>query len=169
MRRTRLTILMSLLTIVTYGQVKDFDLGKIKFNGIGFIASKQTIIKTFGQPKIVDTDYECGFFTNEQPGGPYCQLVYTDFNYIGSEKENFCLQKVNFDPKGKVIIKYGDKELNGLTTVEQFCKIIGDTCDNIFPNPDRDSVLVYSNDSDDGAIFTFKNGRLLKFEYWTPC
>ena len=169
MRQTRITILLSLLTVVTYGQVSDFDLKKIKFKGLEFSTTKQTIIKTFGQSKIVDTDYECGFFTNDQPGGPYYQMVYPEFTYIGSDKEKFYLQQVNFDSKGQIIIKYGDKDLSGLTTVEQFCKIIGDTSDNIFQKPDRDSVLIYSKDSDDGAIFTFKNGRLIKFEYWTPC
>jgi hypothetical protein len=144
-------------------------LTKIKFRGLEFSTTKQTIIKALGQPKIVDTDYECGFFSNDQPGGPYYQLVYSDFNYIGSDKEKFYLQKVNFDSKGNIIIKYGDKELSGLTTKEQFCKIIGDTFDNIFKNPDSDSILIYSKDSDDGAAFTFKNGRLLIFEYWTPC
>jgi hypothetical protein len=147
---------MTFLTVVAYGQLSNFDLNKIKFRGLEFSTTKQTIIKAFGQPKIVDTDYECGFFTNDQPGGPYYQLIYADFNYIGSDKEKFYLQKVKFDSKGKMIIKYGDKELSGLTTKEQFCKIIGDAFDNIFKNPDSDSILIYSKDSDDGAAFTFK-------------
>jgi len=166
----RLTILFIIISTISRGQQIDFELKNIKFKGLEFSTTKETIIKSFGQGKKVETNYECGFFTNDQPGGPYYQLVYGDFNYIGSDKENFYLQNVNLDMKGSIKINYGDKELSALTTKDEFVKIFGEWVNDYFvKHADHDTFLLYSKDSDDGAVFTFKNGRLYKFEYWTPC
>jgi hypothetical protein len=152
------------------GQQDNFELNKLKFNGLGFSETKELIIKTFGQGKKVETNYECGFFTNDQDGGPYYQLIYTDFNYIGSDKEEFFLQNVNFDIEGKMKMYYQDKVLSGQTTEDDLIKIFGEKAkDNFTRHADRDTIFLYSKDSDDAAVFTFKNGRLHKFDYWTPC
>ena len=170
MRQLRLTILFLSLVTISRGQHVNFDLREIKFKGLEFTTTKGTIIKSLGQGKKTDTNYDCGFFTNDQPNGPYYQLVYADFNYIGSDKEKFYLQSVTFDNKGRTKIKYGDKELGGQTTKEEFAKIFGEKAKEHFDMyPDNDSLILYSKDADDGARFTFKDGRLLRFEYWTPC
>ncbi|SHG71033.1 hypothetical protein SAMN04488109_1508 [Chryseolinea serpens] len=170
MKAWRLTILFLLLTGILQGQQNDFDLGNIKFRGVDFVATKDKIIKSFGQPKRVDTNYGCGFFSNDQPGGPFYQLVYTSFNYIGSDSGKFFLENVTFDLKGQTKIKYGESELSGQTSEADFIKIFGSKAKELLEeSPNKDTVLLYSKDSDDGAIFTFKNGKLFKFEYWTPC
>jgi hypothetical protein len=97
-------------------------------------------------------------------------MVYTDFNYIGSDKEKFYLQSVTFDNNGKTKIRYGDKELYGRMSKDEFVRMFGEKVnDNFVKHSDHDTFLLYSKDSDDGAVFTFKNGLLYKFEYWTPC
>jgi hypothetical protein len=170
MEPIRLTILLLLITTISRGQESDFELKNIKFKGLEFTTTKEIIIKSFGQGRKVETNYECGFFTNDQDGGPYYQLVYADFNYIGSDKEKFYLEHVNFDIKGKIKIYYQDKELSGQTTKDDFIKIFGDKIKQQFEKyQEKDSILMRSTGGDDGVIFTFKNGRLHKFEYWTPC
>ena len=170
MRQIRLTLFLLFTATLSYGQYGDFELNKIKFKGVEFSAKKNTIIKSFGQGERIDTNYECGFFSNDQEGGPYYQLVYSDFKYIGSDKEKFYLQYVKFGEDGVTKIKYGDKELSGRTTKEEFVKIFSKEAKDYFDkNPKDDSILIYSKGSDDGAIFWFQNGRLIKFEYWTPC
>jgi hypothetical protein len=155
---------------VLYGQQVEFDLNQIKFHGLDFSLNKDLIIETFGNGKKVDTNYECGFFTNDQEGGPYYQLVYPDFNYIGSDKEKFYLANVNFDQVGRIKINYGEKDLNGQTTKEDFIIMFGEKAKKNFEKyMDTETLLLYSKEGDDGAIFRFKNGRLIKFEYWTPC
>jgi predicted proteasome-type protease len=99
----RLTILFILISTISRGQQNDFELTNIKFKGLEFKTTKENIIKSFGQGKKLETDYECGFFTNDQSGGPYYQLVYADFNYIGSDKEDFVLQSVKFDLREPLI------------------------------------------------------------------
>jgi hypothetical protein len=170
MRQKRLTLFFLFITSLSYGQYDDFELSKIIFKGVEFSTTKRRIIESFGQGKIIYTNYECGFFSNDQEGGPYYKLVYSDFNYIGSDKENFYLQYVTLGTDGVTKIKYADKELNGRTTKEEFIKIFGKVVKDYFDkNPEDDSILMYSKGSDDGAIFWFQNGRLVKFEYWTPC
>ncbi|HTE32313.1 MAG TPA: hypothetical protein VK666_18155 [Chryseolinea sp.] len=165
-----LTILFLLITTILRGQEKDIELKKIGFKGINFIATKEAILKSFGPGEKVATNYDCGFFTNDQEGGPYYQLVYANFNYIGSDTEEFYLENVTFDLEGKTIVYYGNSRLSGKTTVGDFVKVFGNRAKEYFEKyPAEDSILLFSKSSDDGAIFTFKAGRLFKFEYWTPC
>ena len=171
MRQTRLTILLLLIVTISRAQQSDFDLKDIKFKGLGFSTTKADILKSLGQAKRVETNYECGFFTNDQEGGPYYQLVYSEFNYIGSDNEKFFyLENVFFDLKGSVKIDYIDKVLTGQTTEEEFIKMFGEKVrSNFVKHQDHNTFLLYSKGSDDGALFVFRNGRLSKFEYWTPC
>ena len=167
MTRIKLTILFVLAIQLAHGQI-DFDL--IKFRGLGFSLTKETVIKSFGQPKIIHTNYECGFYDNSQPGGPYYQLAFSNFNYIGSDKEPFILQTVTFDHSGKTKLQYGNKELSGLTRKSVFIEIFGEVAKKHFKeNPDDDLILLRSTYGDDGAMFIFKDGRLIKYEYWSPC
>jgi hypothetical protein len=167
----RLTILFILISSMSRGQQSDFELVNIKFKGLEFKTTKENIIKSFGQGKKLETDYECGFFTNDQAGGPYYQLVYADFNFIGSDKEDFILQSVKFDSKGNITIRYKDKELSRQTNKEDSIKIMyGDKeWEKLKNRFDIDVLIIYSKNGDDGAKFIFKDGRLDKFEYWTPC
>ncbi len=144
------------------GQQEGFDLNKIKFGGLDFFVSEEKIIATFGEPKIIDPGYECGFYSNNQTGGPFYQLVYDNFNYIGSETENFQLENVEFDLKGETRLMYGNHEISGLTTKHEFAKLFE-------KYPDNDIIIIFSIVSDDGARFRFKDGKLTKFEYWSPC
>ena len=91
MGQLRLIILLLLIATISRGQKSDIELENLRFKGLGFISTKEIIIEAFGEPKIIDPKYECGPFTNDQPGGPYYQLVYGDFNYIVATKRNSIL------------------------------------------------------------------------------
>lgn len=167
MRQTRLTILLTLISICSFGQQYNFDLDKVKFKGLGLRTNKKEITEKFGQGERIDTNYECGFFAKDLPDGPYYQLSYLDFSFIGSDKKEFYLQSVDF--KGKTEIHYLDKRFNETTTKDEFIKIFGEVAKKHFDNPDNDAIVLIADGRDDGARFTFKDGRLSKFEYWTPC
>ena len=169
MKQIWLTILLTLIAVCSFGQQYNFELDKLKFRGLELKTTKKVIAENFGQGKRVDTDYECGFFASDQPGGPYYQLVYTDFSFIGSDKGEFYLQSVDFDLKGKMKLYYTDKVFTGLTTKEEFIKMFGDIVREHFDNPDNKAIVLIANDRDDGARFAFNDGRLVRFEYWTPC
>jgi hypothetical protein len=169
MNKLRSTILLTLITISSFGQQYNFDLDKVKFKGLGLKTTKKIITDKFGQGRRVETNYDCGFFASDLPGGPFYQVVYTDFAFIGSDKEGFYLQNVDFDLNGKIKLNYLDKVLNGRTTKEEFIKLFGDTVKKHFDNPDNKEIVLISTDRDDGARFIFKDGRLVRFVYWTPC
>jgi len=171
-RMMRLRLFFLLLTFATtvHAQEGNVELEHLKFSGLGFITTKDALIKSFGPGKEVSTNYECGFFTHDQAGGPYYELVYTDFNYIGSDKEPFFLQRIQFDTNRNLKLYYKDAVLSGETTLVDFIKIFGENVtDNLVKHTGHDTCLLYSKDSDDGIVFTFKKGRLTMFEYWTPC
>ena len=170
MKRLHLISLLLLLVTISRGQQGDFDLKNIKIGEVEFISTKPLITKAFGKAKKIETNYECGFFTNGEPDGPFYQLVYTNFNFIGSDKGKFFLENVSFDLTGKIKLKYLGNELSGKTSKEDFVRIFGDKAKKHFKeHPDSDVLMLYSKNSDDGAKFTFRKGKLIKFEYWTPC
>lgn len=167
----KLSILVFLtLTIQLAGRAQEFNLNKIRFKSFGMMVEKATIMEAFGIPKIQYPEYECGFYSNDQPGAPFYQLVYEDFNYIGRDNERFLLEEVRFDRAGSITMVYDGVTISGKTTESAFATLIGDHRKERFvKQQDHTVVLLLSQDSDDGACFTFKNGKLVKFEYWSPC
>jgi hypothetical protein len=168
-RQMRLTILLSLIVSISFAQQSSLDLNSLEFKGFGLKTTKKEIKEQFGQGKTVATNYECGFFTNDQPGGPYYQLTYSNFVFIGSDNDAFYLQSVDFDSKGVTILNYGNKIFSGTMTKAEFVDIFGDIAKEHFKNPKNDKIVLIAHDRDDGARFWFKDGRLVRFEYWTPC
>ena len=170
MVQLRLTILFLFIAIISYAQEDVIEFEKITFKGLRLISTKAKIIESFGEPRIVDTNYECGAFANDQPGGPYYLLSYNGFNYIGSDKDTFTLHSIVFDQEGILKLYLDGRELSGISTEDDFSKLFGgEVKDRFVKHSDHNTLLLYSKDSDDGAIFTFKSGKLHKFEYWTPC
>lgn len=66
-KKLRSTILLTLITISSFGQQYNFDLDKVKFKGLGLKTTKKVITEKFGQGRRVETNYECGFFASDSP------------------------------------------------------------------------------------------------------
>lgn len=138
--------------------------------GNDFILTKAQVIEAFGAPKINFPKYECGGYSDDVEGGPYYQLIYAGFRYIGSDQQTFILEEVQLDAAGKTSLRYDGQILNGQTTKAAFVKIFGDYAKAHFEQePDSDGILLYDSNSDDGGVFIFKNGKLVAFEYWSDC
>lgn len=167
MRHIGPTILLLLAATISRAQHADFDFKQLEFRGLGFMVTKQEIIERHGAGKRVEPNYECGFFTNDQKTGPFYQLVYEGFNYIGSDKEEFFyLEAVDFDTEGNTKLRYQDKVLSGLTTEAEFMRIFGE---HVRKHEDQNAFWLFAERTEDWGVFFFKNGRLVKFEYRTPC
>ncbi len=171
MRTSFFSCFLFLLLQSTFGQTKFIDFSKIEFKGFRFWVKKQEVVTKLGKPILHYPKYECGYHAdNWQDGGPYYQLKYTGFTYIGSDKERFVLEKVDFDRIGKIQLNYGQMTWSGQTTKEQIIWLFGDEIRDDFKKDERgDSVLIRNESTEDGAILTFKNGKLVRFEYWSPC
>jgi hypothetical protein len=147
-----------------FALAQSFDFEQLDFKGKGFNLEKADILKSFGEGEKKYTQYECGFFSNDQTGAPYYQLIYEGFSFIGSETETFSLEFVHFE-NHDLILKYGDHELSRKTTKEMFSKIFKVKMSDL----EDDVIIVFGAKSDDGVRFRFKHNRLFQFEYWTPC
>ncbi|KAA0992967.1 hypothetical protein [Dyadobacter aurulentus] len=172
MKKTGFFFSMLLLLLVTSGHTfrSEFDIADITFYGLSFPAKKEAIIRKFGEGRKIPTSYECGFYSEEQPNGPYYQFSYKNFNFIGSDKEDFMLENVRFDATGKVTLMYRKELLNGFTTKAQFVNIFGQNVENLFENNlNGNTILLRSEKNDDGIMFTFEHGKLSKMQYWSPC
>lgn len=166
-----LSCILFLMLEFSLAQSGTIDFARISFDGMAFTVQKQQVITKFGKPTIHYPNYECGYHAdNWQDGRPYYQLKYAGFTYIGSDKEGFVLEKVNFDSIGKIQLQYGQMTWSGQTTKEQIIKFFGEQVRSKFTKDERgESVLIYSTSTDDGVVLTFKNGKLTQFEYWSPC
>jgi hypothetical protein len=89
MTLVRLILLLIVCEIIYVDKPTEFDLKLISFKAVSFITTKEVIVKTFGPGKRTEPNYECGFFSNDNDSGPYYQLTYDNFNYVGSDKDNF--------------------------------------------------------------------------------
>lgn len=159
-----------LVAVASQAQQNQFDFSLLKFKGLEFSTTKSAITKVLGEAKQVDTKYECGFFSKDQPDGPFYQLAYTGFTFIGGDKGKFFLETIDFDQAGKLELYYRGKKLSGLTTVAEFVNIFGEKAkDHFDKHPDKHALILHSKDNEGGGQFTFRDGRLVKFEYWTPC
>lgn len=158
-----------LIAFCSLTQGYEFDLMKIEFQGLPFICEKERVIEKFGEPTISYPNYECGFYSDEQENGPYYQLNYSGFNWIGSDKEKFVLESIELDADGTTYLQYGERRISGKMTKAEFINWIGDYAGEHFKNSNNNALVIYSKNSDDGARFTFANNRLTLFEYWSPC
>ena len=152
-----------------YGQQTTFDLNKIRFKGLRMEEPKEVVMKTFGKPKIKYPDYECGAYSKVQPGSAFYQLIYSGFNYIGRDKEKFILEELDFDVLGKTKLQYGDKVLSGLTTENEFVNLFGAKAKAQFTKQSENMIFLNATYRDDRGVFYFKKGKLIKFQYDSPC
>jgi hypothetical protein len=170
MRNLLTILLITLQSTISFGQEISLEYKKILFQGLPFESKKDEIIEAFGIPKIVDPEYECGFYANSQPGSPYEQLIYNSFNFIGNAEENYILEEITFDDKAFLELQFDGLTVNGKTSKEKFIELFGTKAkvyfdDNIY----ADSIKLYPKDQDSALIFIFENDLLFRIKYWSPC
>ena len=154
-----------LLLFSSMSVASGIDWYKLKLDNYSIFTTKDKLIKKYGAGKRNKPDYECGAFTDEQPGAPYHQIVYPSFTFIGGTKGNFLLQEYVFSDNAIGTLTYKDKKLSNATTIDEFIQIF----DLRLKDINTEHVFLHSFTSDDAASFTFKNNKLSKLRYWTDC
>ena len=151
------------LTTGFQGSPTVIDSDEIRINGIGFNATREQILKEFGNPiRIFQPNYECGFLSTEEQGAVYYSIKYDFLVFTGNNAEGYLLEEALIAPTLKAKISYKGKGLSHNTTIKEF--------ESIFETKvEGDSVLLFFKGADDALDFTFKNGKLDKIEYWSPC
>jgi hypothetical protein len=169
----RLVVLFSFVVTNCFGQEENFDFKDLKFRGLDCNTTELAIEKAVGKGNkvaLIDEDYACFIFYPVAEEIIY-HLNYEGFTFSGNIEKGYFLNYLDFDAAGKMQLAYKDKLLSGLTTKTDFYKIFDDVAKEYFnyPDPNQDTVIIYTDYSETGAQFTFKNGRLVKFYYWHLC
>jgi hypothetical protein len=168
MKKIYLIILLVTTVQLSFSQSVDFDL--IEYNGLNFHSTKLEIIEKFGQPeKSYDPNYECGFLSTESQDGEYLTLDYGKIKFTGNEKELYVLEQVDLENDSSIIIKYGNENLTCETDLTKLIEIFGDGLAKHFENGLDGAIVIFHEKADDGIRLSIKNGKLIQFEYWSPC
>ena len=148
------------------------DLTRVKLYALSASSStKAQIIQRLGKPaKTTQPEYECGFLSSAEQGKTYYSLHYQNVVFTGNAQEGYLLENVEFDAAGKVVLTYGKSTFSGQTSVADLQRIVGGKLLFDAEKEGTTWTLIRSpKGSNDGATFHFRNGRLVEFNYWSPC
>lgn len=149
----------------------DFD--KLRLNGLPLYSTKAQVIKQLGKPvKINEPHYDCGSLSSREQGQRLYSLHYRQAVFTGNAKEGYVMEEVTFSAKVPTVLMHGTWKLSEKTTLKDLEQAIGHklTLHNIRTGKETyEPVVSLGSKGDDGAIFWFGKGHLVRFEYWTPC
>lgn len=147
-----------------------FDYHKLRYGNAPAQTTKAELLKLLGQPKrITQPKYECGFLSADEQKQAYYSLAYGPAVFTGNAKAGYVLDRVKLQPGAKPL-RYGQHVWSATTTqheIEQQFNVVPDPTAK--PQPDGSTILGVRTEGDDGATFIFKKGRLVEFQYWSPC
>jgi hypothetical protein len=153
---------------ISFGQNVNYDL--IKYNGLNFFSTKSEIIEKLGNPKrIFEPHYECGSLSSDEQGLNYFTLEYDKIRFTGNETEQYILEQIDFENDNSIILNYGKYKLTCETELTELAEIFGNEIIKYFDNDLSDGIVIHHEKYDSGIIIYIKKGKLIRFEYWSPC
>jgi hypothetical protein len=168
MKNTIIVIVFTLLAKLSFAQSVDFDL--IKYKGFDFYSTKSEIIKKFGKPqKMYDPKYDCGFLSTDTQDGTFITLDYGTIKFTGNKKRGYVLEIVDFKKDHSIVVKYGDRNLSYKTDFSELIEMFGDQIKEGFGKRLDGTFIVFREGYEDGIRIYITNGKLTRFEYWSPC
>jgi len=144
----------------------------IRLKGLKFDSKKAEIIAKFGKPKkVFEPNSECGFRSEAEQGKKYYQMSYDHVAFVGNDTEGYGIESIDFNQRSNLTLDYGKHRFTHKLTKDEFLKIFGKAIKNGFDDRGNGitDVLLFFKNADDGLIFSFKSGYLVKVEYWSPC
>src|SRR5687768_4564954 len=139
----------------------------ITINGISIIDTKKALLGKFGEPQSTkDPSYECGGFSEGWQGCKFLQYYYDSTVFI-TFKDQSVLEKHQPSHSKYDLMFYGIK-LNNQTKIEELDKIL--RFKNLSEFKDSLNFISISIDSTDDQIeLEFREGKFIKYGYFTPC
>jgi hypothetical protein len=149
-------------------QSSTFDFGKLRYRDVPFSDTKAHIARRLGAPTTTtEPHYECGGLSSQEQNRRFYSLHYGPATYTGNARDSYVLEQVRFTSPA-VALYYGAQKLTAAATLHTVRQLFN-TTKPANQQQDGTTLLFISSKNDDGVVFTFKNGHLLKYEYWTPC
>tara|TARA_R110002050_G_scaffold300005_2_gene467284 strand:- start:66 stop:569 length:504 start_codon:yes stop_codon:yes gene_type:complete len=161
-------IIILLIAAPGYTQTVDFDL--VKYHGLGFLSSKLEITKKLGSPtNVYAPNYECGFLSSDEQGASFVTLDFKRIKFTGTDKENYLIEEVIFENDSSINLTYGEFILNCETDSNDLIKIFGEKIAKRLTNNFSGGIVIFHGENDEGIRLELKNGKLIKWGYWSPC
>lgn len=149
---------------------QNVDFNLIKFNGLSLNSPKELIIKEMGEPeKIFEPNYECGALSSDTQNKKFYTLQYSNVKFTGNEDEDYYIDYLKFEDNSPVVLKYGHYDLNCETGLSLLAVIFGKEVIEDFEEDPNGGIIILKKGGIDGIRLEIKDGKLLSFEYWTPC
>ncbi|MCA4778007.1 hypothetical protein OBK27_12700 [Empedobacter falsenii] len=168
MKRNAVILIILFFAELSFAQNLDFD--EIKFNGLNFYSSKNQIIEKLGNPKTeYIPNYECGDLSSDLKGVAYYNLDYGNVIFTGNQKENYLIRKIDFENDKSLILYYQKHKLTCETTLNELVEIFGKQIIELIGSEPNGAFIIQHSEYDNGIRFEIKNGKLITFEYWSPC
>ena len=161
-------LILILITQNVFSQNVDFDL--IEYNGLKFLCVKSEIIENLGNPhKTYSPNYECGFLSSDEQGIPFITLDYEKIKFTGTDKENYLIEQVIFENDNSINLSYGEFILNCETDSTDLVEIFGEKLEERLTDNFTGGIIIFHAKNDDGVRLLLKDGKLIKWQYWSPC
>jgi len=150
-------------------QAAPFDFSQLHYRGAPDFSSKPRLIKLLGPPaRITQPNYECGALSAREQGRKFYSLHYGLATFTGNATNKYQLDVVKF-AAGSQPLHYGAHAWSATTTISDLRRVFGADL-KLAPQPGGQQLAsVSAKGGDDGAVFIFKNGRLVEFQHWSPC
>ena len=159
-----------LLIFTQLGLAQNVDFKLIKYNGLEFYSSKSEIKEKLGNPhKTFEPNYECGFLSAYEQSTEYFTLDYGAIKFTGNEKEKYLIELIDFENDETIVLKYGEYNLTCETTLAELALIFGEHLVKHYGNNHNGRVVIFQEKTDDGIRIEIKDGKLIRFRYWSPC
>jgi|SRR5688572_15143496 len=153
-------------------QESKIDKSQLRLKGLKFDSEKKVIIETFGKPKkTFEPKNECGFRSEAEQGKKYYQLTFDHLAFLGNESEKYGIEFIEFSDKSKIALQYGKFKFDHRLTIDDLIKIFGKGIKKEINHQKNGNIeiLVNFKNREDGLIFNFKSGNLVRIDYWSPC
>jgi hypothetical protein len=150
---------------------QNIEFNKIEFRGLKFLSSKNEIIKKIGNPlKIYEPNYDCGGLSSEWQGVDFFTLDYGNIKFTGNDNDGYLIEEINFVNDKSFALIYDNYTLNSETKLINLIEVFGkQILLQIKENQPIQVIIINSSEIDDGIKLVLKDGKLIKFLYWSPC
>ena len=79
------------------------------------------------------------------------------------------MEQIDFENDNSIILNYGKYKLTCDTELTELTEIFGNEIIKYFDNDLSDGIIIHHEKYDSGIRIYFKKGKLIRFEYWSPC